>query len=203
MYVKGNPVLSKMYAHSGLTLSENGLHFYLKNNPLLFFLITDDHVKIAEIMGFKYEEFDAAKEYIEFFELLRTNQFFRPSRYTVDTTDGKVRMFKELAEYLKEYPTYKGYTTRQLPDMFEPLKEFNFEARYNRLLELEQNASLIHKKFNGGSVLRLKPDFNRHNLQSGFVKFNSSFETHFDRLEFLYSHTEEEIVNQFIKINEL
>ena len=151
-------------------------------------------------MGFDYTEFDAAKEYHEFFKLLYTNQFFRPNRFTTDTTEGHVRMYKELAEYLKENPIYKGYTTRQIADMFEPLKEFDFEARYNRLNELKSNAGLIRNKFNGRAVLLLHTDFNPRDLEEGFNRFNASFETHVDRMEFLYSHTVEQIANYFVKL---
>jgi len=201
MYVKKNPVLSKMFAHCGLTLSEHGLHFYLSDDPIYNFLVTDDHVKIAEIMGFDYTEFDAAKEYEEFFKLLYKNQYFRPSRFLIDNTEGKVRMFKELAEYLAVNPIYKGYTTRQIADMFEPLKEFYFKERYDRLVELRDNARAIKNKFNGGTVLRLKPDYDRRNLEAGFNKFNGDhFKTPMDKMEFLYTHTEEEIVEEFIKL---
>ena len=110
-------------------------------------------------------------------------------------------MFKELAEYLAVNPIYKGYTTRQIADMFEPLKEFHFKERYERLVELRDNAKAIKNKFNGGTVLRLKPDYDRRNLEAGFNKFNGShFKTPTDRMEFLYTHTEEEIVEEFVKL---
>lgn len=201
MYVMKNPVISKMYAHCGLTLSEYGLHFYLTADPTYYFKITDNHIRIAEIMGFDYAELDAAKEYSEFFQLLMKNQYFRPSRFATDNTEGHVRMFKELAELLTANPVYKGYTTRQIPDMFDALSEFHFEERYKRLLELVQHEKAIKAKFNGGVVLRIKPDFDRHKLEEGFNKFNGSrFETKLDRCEFIYSHTQEEIVEEFIKL---
>lgn len=201
MHVMKNPVLSKMYAHSGLALSDKGLHFYIKDDPCYNILVTTDYVRIAEIMGFNFQEFDAAKEYDEFFKLLLTNQFFRPSRFVVDNTEGEVKMFAALAEFLTTNPIYKGYTTRQVTDMFEPLKEFDFEARYKRLFVLQANAKAIRTKFNGGTVLRLKPDFDKRNLEAGFDKFNNGhFTSSVERLEFIYSHTEEEIVEEFVKL---
>lgn len=189
MYIKANPVLSKMYAHSGLTLNEKGLFFFAKENPNFFFLITDDHVKIAEVMGFKYEEIEAAKEYHDFFKLLSTNQFFRPSRFVEDTSEGGSKMLKELSEYLQANPIYKGYTTRQIPDMFEPLKEFNFQNQYYRLYELMQNIIPINKKLNGRLVLQLKPDFDKTKLNEGFDHFNNKFNSWLEKAEFIYSHT--------------
>jgi len=201
MNVMKNPVLSKMYAHCGLTLSEKGLQFYMKDNPGYNILITTDHVRIAEIMGFNYQELEDAKEYHDFFELLLVNQFFRPSRFAVDTTDGVVKMFASLAEYLTENPIYKGYTSRQVTDMFQPLNEFDFETRYKRLHELYDNAKHIKNKFNGGTVLRFRPDYDKRNLEAGFDKFNNGhFATIVERLEFIYSHTEEEIAELFVKL---
>ncbi len=200
MYVKGNPILSKMYAHSGLTLNEKGLFFHLQNAPSFYFLITEDHTKIIQIMGFDPEEYENAKEYEEFFKLLGTNQFFRPSRFVEDTSEGGSKMLKELSEYLAINPIYKGYTTRQIRDMFEPLKEFNFEQRYNRLIELKENQVEINKKIKGSDVLTLKPDFDKTKLQLYFEYFNKEkFETIVDRLEYLHTHTTEEIVEEFVK----
>lgn len=201
MYVKANPVLSKMFAHCGLTLNEIGLFYYISDNPIYNFLITDNPVEIAEIMGFDYAEFDAAKEYEDFFKLLYTNKYFRPSRFAVDKTEGKNKMFKELAEYLQANPIYKGYTTRQIKDMFEPLKKYDFEAKYKRLHELRVHASHIKHKFNGGTVLRLKPDFDKRNLEASFNKFNGDcFGNYVERMEYIYTHTEEEIVELFVKL---
>lgn len=200
MYVLANPVLSKMYAHSGLTLNETGLHYFLTENPTFYFTITKDHVKIAEVMGFNYEEFEAAKEYKDFFKLLLTNKYFRPSRFIEDTTEGRNKMLKELAEFLKEHPERKGYTTRQISDMFEPLKEFNFEERYNRVQELYKNRTAIHQKFNGQTVLRCVPGYDKRNLEHGFIKWNGEhFKSHIDRVEFIYSHSEQEIVEEYLR----
>jgi len=201
MYVKANPVLSKMFAHCGLTLNEIGLFYYISDNPIYNFLITDNPAEIAEIMGFDYVEFDAAKEYEDFFKLLYTNQYFRPSRFAVDKKNGQVRMFKELAEYLQANPIYKGHTTRQIRDMFEPLKKYDFESRYKRLHELRDNAAVIKHKFNGGVVIKFKPDFDKRNLEATFNKFNSVyFNNYVDRMEFIYSHSEQEIVDLFVKL---
>lgn len=199
MYAKGNPVLSKMYAHhGGLTLNDKGLFFYAKENPNFYFLITEDTIKIVEIMGFDYKEYDEAKGYTDFFNILHKNQFFRPSRFIIDPTEGKSKMLKELSEYLIANPMYKGYTTRQIEDMFEPLKEFNFQNRYYRLYQLMQNNVAINKKLNGGLILKLRPDFDKSKLQEGFEIFNNKFNSILERAEFIYSSTEEELVENFV-----
>lgn len=202
MYVKANPVLSKMFAHSGgLTLNEKGLFFHSKTNPNFYFLITDDHEQIVEIMEFDYGHFERAKDYIDFFNLLLTNKFFRPSRFLVDPSEGKCKMLKNLAEFLAENPIQKGYTTRQLEDMFEPLAKFNFESKYNLLVELEKNQTKLNQKLNGGVILKHKPDFDKRNLQRGFEYFNNKkFETYFDRLSFLNFHAEENLVEEFVNM---
>lgn len=92
MYIKGNSVISRMYALSGLTLNEKGLFYYHPENSSIFFMITDDHIKIAEVMGFNYEKLEAVKEYEEFFKLLYANQFFRPSKFAQDISEGGSKM---------------------------------------------------------------------------------------------------------------
>ena len=200
MYVKGNAVLSKMFAHQGgLVLNEKGLFYHLKEDTTFEFLITNDPKKILDILEFNHEEFEAAKGYHEFFELLKTNKYFRPSRFVVDSTDGHNKMLKELAEYLNANPYHKGYTTRQVEDMFEPLKEYDFEKRYKRLLELKANEAKIKNRINGGLVLKLRPGFNPRDLQPKFEAFSSKFKSVVDKYEFLYASTDEEIVTEFLK----
>lgn len=204
MYVKGNPILSKMFAHQGLLLNESGLHFCLPDHGVFTFLITEDHVKIAEIMGFNYKEFDEAKEYVDFFKLLTTNPFFRPSRFVVDCSLGGSKMLKELAEYLAENPCEKEYTKRNLTDMYVPLSEFNFEERHKLLLEVFDNHNTLGKKFNGGHVLNLVPGYDKRELQAGFEKFNGEyFKTPYDRLLFWHTHTTEEIVQEYLKATDI
>lgn len=204
MYVKGNPVLSKMFAHCGLTLSETGLFFSLPGHSAFTFLLTEDHVKIAELMGFNYEEFNAAKEYEEFFKLLLTNQFFRPSRFENDTTEGHVKMFKELAEFLAKTPHEKEYTKRQIEDMFEPLKEFDFERRYKMILEVYDNHTHLNRKFNGSMILAMVPGYDKRDLQQGLEKFNHEhFKTPLERMIFWHTHTSEEIVEEYLRATDI
>ena len=203
MYAKGNPVLSKMFAHSGLILNESGLHYCLPDHGIFTFLITDDHVKIAEIAGFNYEEFDKAKEYKDFFKLLTTNPFFRPSKFTSDTSQGKNKMLKELADYLAENPCEKEYVKRTLEDMYDTLKEFNFEERHKLLLDVFNNHTTINKKFNGGTILAMSPTYDKRNLQEGFEKFNDSFPTPYERLLFLHTHTPKEIVMTYLQVTDI
>ena len=139
MYIKGNPVLSRMFAHCGLLLNEKGLFYEMPEEGNFVILITDDHVKIAEAMGFKYEEIEAAKEYNDFFELLYTNQFFRPSKFLVDASEGGSKMLKELSEWLIGKDPHKSYTKRNVGDMFEVLKDCNFKARYDKLHEIKKS----------------------------------------------------------------
>jgi hypothetical protein len=200
MYVKGNPILSKMFAHCGLTLNEQGLFYSVPENPILTILITEDHEKIVEAMGFNYIEYEAAKEYEEFFALLYTNQFFRPSRFIEDPSKGKNKMLKELAEYVTKRNEHKGYTKRNVEDMFEPLKEFNFKEQFNRLHELKANADIIRTKFNGRIVLKNVEGYDQRKLEVGMVKFNHDyFKSPLERLEFIYTHSEKEIVDKYIK----
>lgn len=197
MYVKGNPVLSKMYAHSGLVLNEYGLFYRDKENSNLEFLITNDHVKIVEIMGMDYAAFNAAKELPQFLDVLMTSQYFRPSRFKFDPTDGACKMLADMAVLVSERNEHKGYTTRQIEDMFEPLKEFEFEQKYKELHLLNKTVST---KFAGTTVLKHYPDFDKTKFPKLFEMFNLSFTTHYERLKWFSQHTEEEIVEEFIKL---
>jgi len=197
MYVKGNPVLSKMYAHSGLILNETGLYYRDKDNSALEFLITADHVKIVEIMGMDYVAFEAAKELPEFLDVLMTSQYFRPSRFKIDTTDGSCRMLAEMAVLVNARNEFKSYTTRQIEDMFEPLKEFEFEQKYKELQLLKKT---VQTKFAGSSVLKYYPEFDKTKFPLLFEKFNNTFTTQYERLKWFSQHTEKEIVEEFIKL---
>ena len=198
MYIKGNPVISRMYALSGLVLNERGLFYYHPENSSIFFMITEDHKKIAEAMGFNYEELEAAKEYEEFFILLYSNPFFRPSRFVQDISEGGSKILGDLSNYMANNPCNKGYTKRNLEDMYEPLKEFNLEERIQEFNEIYSKRNLY--KLSGGDVLGFCPEFNKTNLQLGFERFNSSFKTTFERLIFFHSRSKKEIVDHFLNV---
>jgi hypothetical protein len=203
MYVKGNPVISKMLNHCGLTSNEKGLFYCHEIGKSFEFLITDDHVKIAEIAGFDYTELESAKEYADFFKLLTTNVYFRPSRFETDSSLGGSKMLKELAEYLSANPCEKTYIKRSIEDMFSVLKEFDFESRYNKLHEVYDNKHTIHKKFNGGVVLAFHPDYDKRNLKEGFDIFNDSFDSIYENMVFLYDHTPEEITEEYLRLTDI
>lgn len=200
MYVKANPILSKMFNHCGLTLNEKGL-FYVNHDDTRFeFLITEDHVKIAEIMGFDYSEFDAAKEWNQFFDLLMTNKYFRPSRFMEDPTEGRVQAFADIAKYLSEHPNpKKEYVKRTIEDMCEELKEFNLKARIDRLNELAINCTKIIKRLSGQFILKMDPNFPKTKLQEGFEKYHLMFPNFVSKLEFMDTCTDQELFNKFIE----
>lgn len=198
MYIKGNPVISRMYALSGLVLNEKGLFYYHPENSSIFFMITDDHIKIAEAMGFNYEELEAAKEYEEFFKLLYANQFFRPSKFAQDISEGGSKMLGDLSIYISQNPCNKGYTKRNVEDMYEPLKEFDLEGKINELNEIYPKRNLC--KISGSDILEFYPEFNKTNLQKGFERFNQSFKDLYERLKFFHLRTKKEIVEHFINV---
>ena len=68
-------------------------------------------------------------------------------------------------------------------------------------MKLKNHSREIHDKFNGRIILKNVPDYDRRDLEAGMNKFNHDhFKNHLERIEFIYAHTEQEIVQEYLKI---
>ena len=198
MYIKGNPIISRMYAlNGGLVLNQFGLYYVNKESTNLFFIVSEDHQKIAEAIGFNYDELEEAKEYEDFFKILYENEYFSPSRFLRDVSDGGSKMLGNLSEYIQKNPVTKKYRKKTLEDFFGSFPDLQY-----KVVEFENICSQKNKLRppSGLDILEAFPEFEKTDLNEAFGKFAASFPNQYERLRFVAQNSKENLIKYIVEV---
>jgi len=201
MKILGNPLLSKNFMYSNLLLSEEGL-FY-KNVWSIDFteniFLTDNQIVICDLLDLKYEDI-ALKTNIEIFKILSDCAYFRVHKFFVDSSNGKLDIFGDFADYLnKEFPN--GIEYEYLPISLEKLDE-TFPGLIDKINEsnkIKDCLPELGQKFKQSvDLIKNIENFDNRILSVIIPQFNNEFCEKVSRNTFLYYNTIEEISDKIL-----
>lgn len=200
MYIESNQVLSRIFALNGLKFNEKGL-FYPMHNTEYDFFITNDLAKICKLIDLNHLLI-AEANYEEFFNMVCESKYFFKSKFTEDASKGECKILGLMAEFLQNNEVVSKTRLRlQLTELFTYFKEEDFGNKYHKIVYILANKEQINKKFSGGVILSLRPDYDKRNLSTTmpFFKDNIGMDK-VDYEYFILTSTLEEIVAKFEEV---